>query len=59
MGEEAKAEEDEEDEEDQVSKFGLGPESADSDKSAADARTLSLFLCEQTIAVLVPEEQQQ
>ena len=55
--EETEAEKDEEDEEDQVSVLGLDVESADSDKNAADVRTLSLFLSEQTN--VVPEEQQQ
>ena len=55
--EEIKAEEDEEDEVDQVSVLGLDAESAASDKNAADVRTLSLFLSEQTN--VVPEEQQQ
>ena len=57
--EETKVEEDEENEEDQVSELGLDAEGADSDKNAADARTLSLFLSEQTIALLVPGKQQQ
>ena len=58
--EETKVKEDEENEEDQVSELGLDAKGADSDKKAADARTLSLFLSEQTIiAFLVPGKQQQ